>query len=57
MFCCVYDYLVLYVYDLVVIENYYILFDCLIKIDFLVVFIKYIFERSCLFEFICEDIE
>jgi carotenoid cleavage dioxygenase-like enzyme len=52
-----YDYPASYVHDLVVTENYYILFDCPIKIDFPAVFTKYIFERSCLSELICEDTE
>ena len=43
-----YDYPASYVHDLVVTENYYILFDCPIKIDFPAVFTKYIFEsRAC----------
>jgi len=42
-------------HDLIVTENYYILFDCPIKIDFPAVFTKYIFEKSCLSELICED--
>jgi carotenoid cleavage dioxygenase-like enzyme len=50
-----YDYPASYVHDLVVTDNYYILFDCPIKIDFPAVFTKYIFEKSCLSELICED--
>lgn len=50
-----YDYPASYVHDLIVTENYYILFDCPIKIDFPAVFTKYIFEKSCLSELICED--
>ena len=52
-----YDYPASYVHDLIVTENYYILFDCPIKIDFPAVFTKYIFEKSCLSELICEDTE
>ena len=44
-----------YVHDLIVTDNYYVLFDCPIKIDFPAVFTKYIFEKSCLSELICED--
>lgn len=50
-----YDYPASYVHDLVVTDNYYILFDCPIKIDFPAVFTKYIFQKSCLSELICED--
>jgi len=50
-----YDYPASYVHDFVVTDNYYILFDCPIKIDFPAVFTKYIFEKSCLSELICED--
>jgi len=50
-----YDYPASYVHDLIVTENYYVLFDCPIKIDFPAVFTKYIFEKSCLSELICED--
>mgnify|MGYP006223843873 FL=1 len=50
-----YDYPASYVHDLIVTDNYYILFDCPIKIDFPAVFTKYIFEKSCLSELICED--
>ena len=50
-----YDYPASYVHDLIVTENYYILFDCPVKIDFPAVFTKYIFEKSCLSELICED--
>lgn len=50
-----YDYPSSYVHDLIVTENYYILFDCPVKIDFPAVFTKYIFEKSCLSELICED--
>jgi hypothetical protein len=49
-----YDYPASYVHDLIVTDNYYILFDCPIKIDFPAVFTKYIFEKSCLSELICE---
>ena len=40
-----YDYPASYVHDFVVTDNYYILFDCPIKIDFPAVFTKYIFEK------------
>jgi len=50
-----YNYPASYVHDFVVTDNYYILFDCPIKIDFAAVFTKYIFEKACLSEMICED--
>mmetsp|Transcript_8266 Transcript_8266/g.30489 ORF Transcript_8266/g.30489 Transcript_8266/m.30489 type:complete len:618 (+) Transcript_8266:147-2000(+) len=44
-----------YVHDLIVTDNWYILFDCPIKIDMESVFTKYIWEKACLSESISED--
>ena len=46
-----------YVHDLIVTENYYVLFDCPIKIDFKKTFTDYLTQNACLSELICEDTE
>ncbi|XRB03648.1 retinal pigment epithelial membrane protein [Pycnococcus provasolii] len=50
-----YDFNAAYVHDFILTENYYVLFDCPIKIDLPTVFGQYIFETACLSQSIAED--